>query len=101
MCQAREDPVGRSGYVYILSLAAGILKIGHTTRHPEDRADEWRLNLLAYARAEDSADAEKRMHNYLSHYRKGSYELFELSFSEAISALEKVVGRATILRSPP
>ncbi len=45
-----QDTLRRSGYVYILLLSAGILKIGHTTRHPEDRASEWNLTLLAYAR---------------------------------------------------
>jgi hypothetical protein len=90
----------RSGYVYILFMTAGILKIGHTRRHPEDRANEWDLTLLAYARAEDSEDAERRMHEYLSRYRKGSYELFEMSFDEAVQTLERVVGKATIVRIP-
>jgi hypothetical protein len=98
--QSEDNRVSRSGYVYILFMTAGVLKIGHTRRHPEDRADEWGLQLLAYARAEDSADAEKRLHEYLSRYRKGSYELFEVSFREAIRALETIVGRPTILHEP-
>jgi hypothetical protein len=32
------------------------------------------------------------MHKYLSRYRKGSYELFEMSISEALRALEHIVG---------
>jgi hypothetical protein len=104
-CNALADDrangnVGASGYVYILLLASGILKIGHTKKHPEDRADEWGLELLAYARTEDSADAEKRMHQHLSAYRRGAYELFEISFKEAVSALERVVGPAKIVRHP-
>jgi hypothetical protein len=90
-----QESEGRSGYVYLLDLTAGVIKIG---RHPEDRAKEWGLTLLAYARAEDSADAERRMHEYLARYRKGSYELFEMSFNEAVKALEHVVGKPTIWR---
>jgi hypothetical protein len=95
-----EAKLNRSGYVYILSLTAGVIKIGHTQKHPENRAAEWELKLLAYARAEDSADAEKRMHSYLADYRHGKYELFEISFRQTISALELVVGPATIVRQP-
>ena len=79
-------------------MAAGILKTGYTMRHPKDRADEWQLELLAYARAEDCADAERRLHKHLQHCRKGAYELFEISFGDALSALETVVGTATVLR---
>jgi hypothetical protein len=93
-----QETRARSGYVYLLQLAAGIIKMGHTHRHPEDRANEWGLTLLAYARSEDSADAEQRIHKYLSRYRKGSYELFEMSISEALRALEQVVGKPTIWR---
>lgn len=105
-CPACSTPVedkanaGTSGYVYILLLASGILKIGHTKKHPEERADEWGLELLAYARAEDSADAEKRMHQHLSGHRRGAYELFEISFKDAVRALERVVGPAKIVRHP-
>jgi hypothetical protein len=98
--QRDESRVSSSGYVYILLMTAGILKIGHTRKHPEDRADEWGLRLLAYARAEDSADAERRVHTHLARYRKGAYELFEIGFQDAIRALEMVVGRPTILRKP-
>ena len=58
------------------------------------------MTLLAYARAEDSADAEKKMHEYISAFRRGSYELFEISFKRAVQALEHVVGPATIVRQP-
>lgn len=81
-------------------MTAGILKIGHTRRHPEDRANEWGLTLLAFARAEDSADAELRIHEYLARYRKGAYELFEMSFDEAVVALARIVGNPTIVRTP-
>ena len=89
-----------SGYVYVLHFSAGILKIGDTRKHPEDRAAEWGLKLLAYARAEDSADAERRIHEHLAGFRQGKYELFEMSFMRAIDALETVVGTATIVRYP-
>jgi hypothetical protein len=95
-----ESGYGTSGYVYILLLTSGVLKIGHTKKHPEDRAAEWGLRLLAYARAADSADAEKKMHEHLSDYRRGTYELFEVSFRDAVWALEKLVGPATIVREP-
>ena len=95
-----QSEYARSGYVYILLMTAGVLKIGHTQKHPQDRADEWKLELLAYARSEDSADAEKQIHEYLDRYRKGTYELFEISFGEALRALEIVVGKATVLRKP-
>lgn len=91
----------RSGYVYLLHVTAGLLKIGHTKRHPEDRADEWRLELLAYARCPDSAKAERELHQRFSAHRKGSYEIFEMSFARALAALEEVAGgKATVLRSP-
>lgn len=90
----------RSGYVYILQFSAGILKVGHTRKHPEDRAAEWGLKLLAYARAEDSADAERRIHEHLAGFRHGKYELFEMSFIRAVDALEKIVGTTTIVRYP-
>ncbi len=93
-----QEQAALSGYVYLLQLTPGIIKIGHTRRHPEDRANEWGLTLLAYARCEDSAAAEQRIHQYLSRYRKGSYELFEISISEALRALEHVVGKPTIWR---
>jgi hypothetical protein len=95
-----NESTSRSGYVYILLLTAGVLKIGHTRRHPEDRAEEWDLKLLAYARAEDSADAERRLHENLARYRKGSYELFEIGFKQAIRALDAIVGRPTIVHTP-
>lgn len=86
--------------MYILHFSAGILKIGHTRKHPEDRAAEWGLQLLAYARADDSAEAERRIHEQLGEYRQGKYELFEMSFIRALDVLERVVGSATILRFP-
>jgi hypothetical protein len=98
--ESAKTSSSRSGYVYILHMAAGILKIGHTARHPKDRAEEWQLELLAYARCEDSADAERRLHQHLRDYRKGAYELFEVSFGDALRALEQVVGSATVVRKP-
>jgi hypothetical protein len=95
-----QETAARSGYVYILLLTAGVVKIGHTHRHPEDRADEWDLKLLAYARAEDSAKAERQIHEHLARYRKGAYELFEISFRRAVQALETVVGPPTIVHEP-
>jgi hypothetical protein len=86
--------------VYVLLFSAGILKIGHTRKHPEDRAAEWGLQLLAYARAENSADAERRIHEHLAHFRQGKYELFEMSFIRAVEALEEIVGKPTIIRRP-
>ncbi len=95
-----ESTPSQSGYVYVLHFSAGILKIGHTRKHPEDRAAEWGLKLLAYARAEDSADAERRVHEHLAGFRQGKYELFEMSFIRAVDALEKIVGTATIVHYP-
>jgi Meiotically up-regulated gene 113 len=95
-----KERASRSGYVYILLLTAGVVKIGHTHRHPEDRAGEWDLTLLAYARSEDSADAERRLHEFLAKHRKGSYELFEISFRQAVRALSTVVGEPTIVHEP-
>jgi len=95
-----ETKLNRSGYVYILLLTSGVLKIGHTKKHPEDRAAQWELPLLAYARAEDCADAERRIHKHLASYRQGKYELFKMSFGKAIDVLERVVGPATIVRHP-
>ncbi len=89
-----------SGYVYLLHVTAGLFKIGHTKRHPEDRAGEWGLELLAYARCADSAKAERELHEQFRAYRKGSYEIFEMSFARALAALEKVAGdKATVLRN--
>jgi hypothetical protein len=38
------------------------------------------------------------MHQHLSGHRRGAYELFEISFKDAVRALERVVGPAKIVR---
>lgn len=96
----QETDLRLSGYVYILYVSAGMLKIGHTRRHPEDRASEWELELLAFARAEDSGRAEKKIHEILSKHRCGKYEIFETSFVNAVQVVESVAGPVKIIRHP-
>ena len=39
----------RAGYVYVLEFSETQVKIGKTTREPDERAGEWELPLLHYA----------------------------------------------------
>ena len=93
-----------AGYIYILSNSAmpGLLKIGRTDRHPEQRARELRTTgvphpfvLEHYVDVEDSAHAEAQIHQFLQ--SKGARmstdrEFFSISMHEAIEALDLVSG---------
>ena len=92
--------IGGAGYLYILHLQDGLLKIGHTARLPKTRAGEWKLDLLAFANSDDSAASEKRVHQHLAEFRKGAYEIFDVPFAQAVSALEKYAGAVTVVRTP-
>ena len=82
-----------SGFVYILRFSQNFLKIGHTLRDPSTRASEWDLPLLAYASADDSAKAEQDVHAALAKYRRGNYELFEVSYSDAVQVIRRLLGK--------
>jgi len=88
-----EGHSGAYGFVYILRFSQNVLKIGHTQRDPSTRAIEWDLPLLAYAPAEDSAEAERAIHTALARYRRGSYELFEVGYSEAVQVVRRLLGK--------
>jgi hypothetical protein len=91
-----------AGYIYILSNSAmpGLLKIGRTDRHPEQRARELHTTgvphpfvLEHFIDVEDSAHAEAEIHRLLQ--GKGTRattdrEFFSISLHEAIEALELV-----------
>ena len=59
-----------------------------------------KLELLAYGPCGNSAAAEKRIHRELEKYRKGTYELFEMNFSEAVTALHGVADEVVVVRKP-
>jgi len=67
---------------------------------PKKRAKEFELPLLAYSKAENSAEAEAQMHLYLHEYRKGTYELFQVKFEEVVRALATIVGPVEIVQKP-
>ena len=91
-----------SGYIYVLSNAAmpGLLKIGRTDRQPELRARELRTTgvphpfvLEHYVEVEDSARAEKQLHELLQ--SRGARmstdrEFFSIDLYDAIAALDLV-----------
>ena len=95
-----------SGYIYILSNAAmpGLLKIGRTDRHPEQRARELRTTgvpqpfvLEHYVGVEDSASAEAQVHNLLQTNggrMSSDREFFSVNLQEAIEALSLVSNTA-------
>lgn len=98
------------GYIYVLSNLAmpGLLKIGRTDRHPEQRARELRTTgvphpfiLEHYVDVEDSAQAEAQIHGLLQ--GKGARmstdrEFFSISLHEAIETLD-LVSRA-VMQAP-
>jgi hypothetical protein len=88
----------RRGHIYILQLSKGVLKIGTTKRRPDERAAEWKLTLLAYARARHSTAAERTIHRYLAKLRLGRYELFKIGMPEALQALEALVGTPVVVQ---
>jgi hypothetical protein len=89
------------GHVYILLNAAmpGLLKIGKTTRTPEERAEELSRSSgvaapFSVAYAEDVPDcdgAEEMIHNRLEKFRENKgREFFRLPTRDAIEALRQI-----------
>ena len=94
------------GYIYILSNAAmpGLLKIGRTDRHPEQRARELRTTgvpqpflLEHYVGVEDSVRAEAQVHNFLQTNGgrlSSDREFFSSNLEDAVEALNLVSNTA-------
>ena len=87
-----------NGYVYVMINPSmnGIVKIGMTTREPEDRAVELSATtgvptpfIVAYKRrVSDCAFAEKKIHEQLSEYRvNDGREFFRLTVTDAINVV--------------
>ena len=92
-----------SGYIYILtnpSLAETHLKIGRTSRHPDQRAAEISgstgvptpFEVAWFGETVDCILAEAIVHEQLSDFRTNtSREFFELELDEAIRVAERAV----------
>jgi hypothetical protein len=88
------------GYVYILfnSAMPSLVKIGQTTRDPEDRAHEiggtgvpGRFVVAYRERVPDCAAVERRIHRELAKYRYDpKREFFELSLESAIATMRQI-----------
>jgi hypothetical protein len=85
------------GYIYCLSNPSipGLLKIGTTTRTPEERARELFTTGVATPfkvefsrRTENSLKKEKGIHKVLDHYRIPSREFFAISVEEAARVID-------------
>jgi hypothetical protein len=91
-----------SGYVYILVNPAyrdHLIKIGLTTREPEERAKELSRKtsvpnefVVAYKKhVHDCSAVEKIVHKYLDQYRTNERrEFFQLPVEKAISVIERI-----------
>lgn len=91
------------GFIYILRCPAmpGLLKIGMTTRKPEDRVRKLSSSTAAPAPFElvkafqvsgDVLGIERAIHADLAHVRSGRSEFFSISESEALSACSSRCG---------
>lgn len=90
--------MGVPGYVYVLQNPAfpGVLKIGRTTRLPEERADELSrqtgvpapYQVVFSEFFEDCHAAEKAVHEALAARRRKG-EFFRVSIDEAVAAIEE------------
>jgi|GEM_PF-3779719 len=89
------------GFIYILTSAAmpGVLNIGSTGRHPEDRAKELSnefsdengtatFDVAYYAWSEDAAHDAAHIHSYLFDYRNSDTNFFTMPSQQAIEAIE-------------
>lgn len=90
------------GYVYILvneSLKPGYLKIGRTTRSPQQRAGEISVGTgvpsaykVAYqVKVPDCQEAERAIHERLAEYRvSNNREFFSVELEKAVSVVDRV-----------
>ena len=97
-----------SGYIYILSNAAmpGLLKIGRTDRHPEQRARELRTTgvphpflLEHHVSVQDSVSAETQVHHLLQANggrMSADREFFSVNLQYAIETLNLVSGNTPL-----
>lgn len=92
------------GWVYVISNQAmpGLVKVGHSTKDPELRAQE--LNNTGSPHPytveyevliEEPYRAEQQVHNALSHFKEGK-EWFRCSTEEAVAAIQRVAGGKAI-----
>lgn len=109
--------LGSSGFVYVLVSASlggdsdvGIVKIGCTTRTPEERAAQLSASTaaptpfhVAYSqRARDVTTAEQQVHAILAPYRVNeSREFFAVPLALAIQAVQRVCGYQMWLPATP
>jgi hypothetical protein len=94
---AQVHPITQSGWLYLLTNPAmpGLVKVGMTTRSPEERAHElastgvpMAFDVEAAWPVDDVRSAEREAHAALSGHRvDGAREWFRLSVPQAIDAL--------------
>jgi len=90
------------GYIYILvndSLQPGYLKIGRTTRSPEQRAGEISAGtgvpsaykVVYQVKVPDCQEAERSIHERLAEYRvSNNHEFFRVDLEKAVSVVDRV-----------
>jgi len=94
----------RRGFVYILSnpaLKRGLIKIGHTTKTPEERAKQLystgipqKFTIVYKMEFKDSFKAEKQIHLSLENYRYNNQrEFFTCSLTIAKNAINHADGK--------
>ena len=105
-----RDP--KKGYVYVLTNPSmpGLLKIGRTSNEPEQRLDELNttgvptpFDLEIALEVHDCLQAEKLVHDALTHYRPSkSREFFRISLPDAGAVIFNVLQNSTIhfVRAP-
>lgn len=85
------------GFIYILTNSGmpGVVNIGSTGRHPEDRARELSsgdvptpFDVCYYAWSEDAAHDATHLHEFLFDYRNRDTNFFSMSPQQAIHAVE-------------
>lgn len=94
---AQVHPITQSGWIYLLTNPAmpGLVKVGMTTRSPEERAHELAstgvpmpFDVEAAWPVDDVRAAERAAHTALSGHRvDGAREWFRVSVPQAIDAL--------------
>lgn len=109
MGKTQQASGNKQGFVYILSNPAhrkGLIKIGHTTKTPEERAKQLYdtsspepFDVLYKMEFENSKKAEQQIHFWLQDYRYNrKREYFTCSIRKAIDTINSADGRVGVLK---
>jgi len=91
-----------AGFVYVLTNKAmpGLVKVGFSTRSPDERAAElsttgvpFPFDVAFFAEVENPLEAEAAIHLALAQYRASTdREFFRISIEDAVAAVEEACG---------